>query len=382
LYEYLTDLSRPKMAATNSSDVPSTMKAWTYSRAGAPASVLFLSSDIPTPVLKTSTAVLVRVEYVSIHVGSVILMHLVPFLFRKKPTIAETDFSGVIVAGGPDAPPELRPGTQVVGSVAIQEHMSKGSGALAEFVAVEPDRVVALPQGSLPLDAVSTLPVSGTTALPLVRAAQLQKGQKVLFNAPCGGVGNFAVQMVRNEVGTEGVIVGICSSANLEAAKRNGCDAAIAYDVEGDALSKRVMEVLSATSRGTSDTSEIQFDVVIDAHGSQALWNSCEGLLKPSGAYISVGPKWASFSTWDMVAALFKQISIRFQPTWLGGVDRRHIIVMGDFNHDNMKELLGMMENQTMKPVIRGTWAMDDALNAYESVRLGHGNGKVVLKVG
>jgi NADPH:quinone reductase-like Zn-dependent oxidoreductase len=142
------------------------------------------------------------------------------------------------------------------------------------------------------------------------------------------------------------------------------------------------MEVLSAASRGASDTGEIQFDVVIDAHGSQALWNSCESFLKPGGAYVSVGPKWASFSTWDMVAALLKQIPIRFQPAWLGGVDRRHIIVMGDFNHDNMKELLQMMENQTMKPVIRGTWDMDDSFNAYESVRLGHGNGKVVVKVG
>jgi len=83
-----------------STDLPEAMRAWIYTQCGLPADRLKLSTDTPVPKLPTDISMLVKVSHVSLHPGTVILMRMVPMFFRRPPIIAETDFSGTVVAVG------------------------------------------------------------------------------------------------------------------------------------------------------------------------------------------------------------------------------------------------------------------------------------------
>ena len=114
---------------------PSTMKAWTYSRAGVPTKTLQLV-DIPVPSLPTPTSVLVKVSHVSLHPGTSIIAQIIPFLLRKSPAVAETDFSGTIVAVGERVAAEgvrgnnarrLRASSSFFGTIAVPSHLSNST---------------------------------------------------------------------------------------------------------------------------------------------------------------------------------------------------------------------------------------------------------------
>jgi NADPH:quinone reductase-like Zn-dependent oxidoreductase len=125
-----------------------TMRAWTHSRAGHPSKVLSLVEDAPLPTIKSPNEILVRVSRAALHPGASIMMQLCPFVFRFKPSIPETDFSGTIVSVGKDvtATQNLSPGTPVFGSIPVGPHIRTGSGALAEFLVVDANTVVRKPE--------------------------------------------------------------------------------------------------------------------------------------------------------------------------------------------------------------------------------------------
>lgn len=153
-------------------------------------------------------------------------MHTIPFLFRASPAVAELDFAGVVASTGAGVPGarrgELREGAAVFGSVPVPLHL-KGVGALAEYAVVEAGDVVGKPRAATVGEAAG-LGVAGGTALAVVEAASLGKGQKVLVNGASGGIGAFAVQLCRDAVGETGVVVGVCSGRNAEMVKGLGAD--------------------------------------------------------------------------------------------------------------------------------------------------------------
>ena len=89
-------------------------------------------------------------------------------------------------------------------------HLWTGTGALAQYVAVESACVVKSPEGKRGQE-VAGLGVAGCTALVLVDKAKLKKGDSVLVNGASGGIGHMVVQMVREMVGESGRVVAVCS---------------------------------------------------------------------------------------------------------------------------------------------------------------------------
>jgi D-arabinose 1-dehydrogenase-like Zn-dependent alcohol dehydrogenase len=68
---------------------------------------------------------------------------------------------------------------------------------------------------------------TGLTALQMAADAKLKRGDRVLVNGASGGVGTMAVQLARDVVGPEGVVVGICSGKNAEMVRGLGADEVI-----------------------------------------------------------------------------------------------------------------------------------------------------------
>jgi NADPH:quinone reductase-like Zn-dependent oxidoreductase len=73
------------------------------------------------------------------------------------------------------------------------------------------------------------VPVSATTALVGVRAAQLVAGQSVLITGAGGGVGSYAVQLAR-ALGAE--VTGVCSTSKIDFVRSLGAAQVIDYTHE------------------------------------------------------------------------------------------------------------------------------------------------------
>ena len=211
---------------------PSDMRAWIHTRRGPPSTILSLSKTMKAPTLTSPTSVLIRVSHAALNPGGSIFMQLCPFIFRASPAIPELDFSGTITRIGSDVPSarNLKPGTQVFGSVPISAHTGSSSGALAEYVVVPADYVIPKPV-NVSFEEVAGLPVAGSTALAVVEKARLKRGDSVLVNGASGGVGSMVIQMVRDAVGESGTVVAICSRKNFEMVKQLGADEVSTQDI-------------------------------------------------------------------------------------------------------------------------------------------------------
>ncbi len=97
------------------------------------------------------------------------------------------DLAGVVRAGSADGAGP-REGARVVGWVP--------GGAWAELAAVRADHLAEVPP-AVDLEAASTLPVAGLTALGLLALGGDLRGRRGAVTGAAGGVGRFAVQLAR-----------------------------------------------------------------------------------------------------------------------------------------------------------------------------------------
>ena len=295
-------------------------------------------------------------------------MHLVPSLFRKtSSSIPETDFSGVVAAVGkqvPISPPSaddpfqhryFPPGTAVFGSIPLASHF-KGPGALAEYLVIEVDSISRKPDNISFADA-SGLAVSGATALTLLEEANLKPGQRVLLNAPCGGVGHFTCQLAREAIQSTGYIVGVCSSSKGDIAKTLGCDDTLDYNTSADG--KSLSSILASRFSGND-----AFDVIIDCHGSQPLWHGSPSCLKPGQdhPYITVGPALGSYTYSGLIAGLGNLVANFALPVWAGGIDRPYKQIMTLANKEKLETLREMVAENKLRTIVGGVWELGDAL--------------------
>lgn len=203
--------------------LPSTMRAWSYSARGVPASILTLSPKLPVPEIAAAGDVLIRISHAALNPGGSFVMQLVPAMFRKTPAIPEMDFAGMVIQSGASVPENLKPGTHVFGVVTASMHMKTGTGTLAEFVVCPASLVVEKPVNTS-FEEAAGLVVAGCTAMQLIDKANLKEGDSVLVNGGSGGIGVIAVQLAKMTVGKGGKVVATCSSANLELVKSLGAD--------------------------------------------------------------------------------------------------------------------------------------------------------------
>jgi NADPH:quinone reductase-like Zn-dependent oxidoreductase len=73
------------------------------------------------------------------------------------------------------------------------------SGAFGEYVSVAEDRALTLKPTNLTFEQAAAVPIAANTALQALRdKGRIHTGQKVLINGASGGIGTFAVQILRS----------------------------------------------------------------------------------------------------------------------------------------------------------------------------------------
>src|ERR1700730_6547080 len=179
-------------------------------------------------------------------------------LRKPKNTRFGTDFAGVVEAVGKNVS-DFKADDEVFGAK---------NGAVAEYICVKANRVVVLKPRNISFEQAGSVAIAALTALQGLRdQGHIQAGQKVLINGASGGVGTFAVQLAK-AFGAE--VTAVCSTRNVELARRIGADHVIDYTQEDFSRNGR------------------RYDLIIAANGDRPLLDYRRA-LSPGGTYVALG---------------------------------------------------------------------------------------------
>lgn len=261
------------------------------------------------------------------------------FAKSRPPCGVGAEFSGVVDALGPGVTaPAI--GTRVL---ALLNPFNQPPGALQTHALLPATEAIALPD-VLALDAASTLPVAGLSALQMCRLAGVQAGQRVLVHGAAGGVGSYAVQVVR-ALGASTVATG--STASQDFITTLGAAAQLDY-----------------TQRPLSSWGG-PFDAVLDCATSLSPADA-GALLASRGRYVATLPKFPGMVFDPLLNRLRtrQRFALRLQPT-----------------SADLAALMQWMTEGRLAAKISARFPADEAVRALELSKGGRVRGKLVVRL-
>jgi NADPH:quinone reductase-like Zn-dependent oxidoreductase len=314
------------------------MKAVFYNSYGGPE--LLQVGSLPEPV-PGPDQLLIQVKSVSINpVDNKILKGNLKILTGSKfPQIPCSDFAGIVKETGSNIK-DFTACDKVYGFVPT---ILKKPGSLAEFVLAIPSQVRKLPEG-MAFEEAATLPVASLTALNCLRKGGNLQGKSVLVNGATGGVGHFAVQ-IAHTAGAK--VTAICSTPNIELARKFGADQVIDY-------TKTDLSVWKT-----------QYDVIVDAFGHMKQADARRMLTK-SGIYTSTmfGPA-APFIT------LYNRLI------------HGKVLTSGNMRAEteDFEKIEALFKQGKLNPYVEKTFQIDQAQEAFRFFEKGKHRGKIVIRI-
>ena len=269
--------------------------------------------------------------------------------------------------------PPFSPGGEVAGVVkALGEGVSgvklgdrviasSTYGGFAEEMAIDADRLVAIPEAMDYVPASAFILTYGTSYHALKDRAQLKPGETLLVLGASGGVGLAAVQLGK-AMGAR-VIAAASSDAKLAVCRENGADELINYG--SDDLRARVKAITAG--RGV----DVVYDPVGGPYSEPALrdmaWN---------GRFLVVGFAAGDIPKVPLNLPLLKGCAIL--GVFWGAFTRTE----AERNRRNNDELMRLYLAGRVKPHIHATYPLERAAQALNEVLYKRVSGKVVLTVG
>ena len=274
------------------------------------------------------------------------------YQFKPEPPFSPGgEVAGVVKEVG-EGVSGVKPGDRVIASSTY--------GGFAEEMAVDAERLVAIPEAMDYVPASAFILTYGTSYHGLKDRAQLQAGETLLVLGAAGGVGLAAVQLGK-AMGAR-VIAAASSDAKLAVCRDNGADELINYGTED--LRARVKAITAG--RGV----DVVYDPVGGPYSEPALrdmaWN---------GRFLVVGFAAGDIPKVPLNLPLLKGCSI--VGVFWGAFTRTE----AERNRRNNAELMRLYLAGKVKPHIHATYPLERAAQALNEVLYKRVTGKVVLTV-
>jgi NADPH:quinone reductase-like Zn-dependent oxidoreductase len=279
----------------------------------------------------------------------------------KTPCVVGYEVAGTVLelgAGVSDSHPTLAHGQRVLAGTQF--------GGYASQVAVPADDVVALPD-ALTFEQGAAIPVNYATAWAgLIGYGVLAPGERVLVHSAGGGVGIAATQIAKR-AGAE--VSGTASPGKHERIRELGVDHAIDYTTPG-------------WERGVG-----QFDVILDAVAGKSFRTSYS-LRKPGGRLVAFGASSVVSGERKSVVTALKAVARMPRFNLLKQMQESKAVIglnMLTLWKDRgslrpwIAPLQELLDDGTIKPVVAGDFAFEDAGAAQTMIVQRRNVGKVVL---
>ncbi len=322
------------------------MKAIVSAKYGSPDVLQLQEVEKPAP---GDDEVLVRVHSASINAMDwhrmrgkpIFARFMVGGFLKPKVTILGGDIAGRVEAVGKNVT-QFQPGDEVFGAI--------GQGGFAEY-AIARERGLVRKPANVSFEAAAAVPVAAITALQALRdRGEVQPGQKVLINGASGGVGTFAVQLAK-VFGAE--VTAVCSTRNLEMARRLGADYVIDYTKE------------DFTRKGK------QYDLIIDIAASRSV-SDYKRAMTPQGTCVVTG-----FST---LSHMLRSILMGSLAARTGS--KKFVRFIAKISGKDLALLKELLEAGKLVPVIDRCYPLSELAEAMRYFGVEHARGKVVITIG
>lgn len=323
-----------------------------------PAEALELRS-VPKATLQGDDHVLVRVASVSINPVDVKLTAgwFASVQREQLPRTIGFDVSGVVEEVGRNVT-GFAVGDAVFGDVGVFKQET-----FAEYVSAPAGKFARKP-AKVSFDDAASIPLAGLSALDGLVWAQVAPGQTVVVRGASSGVGSLGVQIAR--ILGAARVIGISSREQL--CRDLGVDEVINYKTAAweEALKGR------------------NVDVFFDAIGGENVFELSKGVLKPSGAFVTVaGDRQSALSVYS-VANLAYYVLTRKLLSWVSTAPYFHYVMKAE-TPAKMAQLAGWLADGRLRAVLDADsplpFTRAGALAAAKKMVDGSAGGKVVIRV-
>jgi NADPH:quinone reductase-like Zn-dependent oxidoreductase len=342
------------------------MKANLFRQHGGPEVLEY--TDFPAPEPKPGEA-LVRLRAAALNRMDVMVRNGWPGLKLELPHINGADGAGVVEVLG-EGVEGFDTGQPVVinpnlgcgkceycrsgrDNLCINWHLLGETvrGTYAQYVAVPARQLYKLPKGFDPHQAAAAALVYQTAWHSLIVRGKLQPGETVLVVGAGGGVNTASVQIAKY-IGAYVIVVG-SSEEKLEKAKSIGADSLVDRSKETD-WSRSVF--IATDKRGV--------DVIVDNVGTTFVQSL--RALKKGGRLLTVGNSGGPRFEIDNRYIFAKHLSI------IGST----MSTLADF-----KQVMDLIVDGKLKPVLDKTYPLQDAAAAQERLWRNENFGKITLEI-
>ncbi len=304
--------------------------------------------EVEKPVHKNDE-VLLKVYAASINSWDWDMLTGTPYEYRlfsgllrpKKASILGCDVAGRVEKVGKSIK-NLKPGDEVYGD------LSGGSwGGFAEYVCAS-ESELSLKPSNMSFEGAAATPQAALLALQAFQIKkEIKKGDHILINGGCGGVGTFAIQMAK-VFGYE--ITAVDSTEKLDMMSSLGADHVIDYKKE------------DFTRNGKC------YDLILDVKSNRSIFNY-KRALSSDGIYATVGGETSSILQLALLGPLIKKKENKIL-TLVMHKPNKGLSMIGEF-----------FESGKVVPVIDRCFPLNESAEAFRYYAEGQFKGKIVITV-
>ena len=256
---------------------------------------------------------------------------------KNEPAILGCDVAGTVVKSTSD---KFTTGEQVAA-------LTFDGGGYAQYVAVDANLLAKVPN-SVTLEQAGALPCIGQTALQFIEFSDIKNGEHVVINAPAGGVGHLAIQLLMDKVMKDDIkVTVICSPEKF--AKLDSL-------IDKDKLAGWIDYTKD------QDFPDLQADVLLDLVGDDAGVRALQ--VVKSGGRVNVLP-----TIWvDKLKEAGSQKSLK-----VAGYKAQR-------SGEDMARVLQLVAGGKLTLQIQQTYPLSEVVAAHHQLEKGDTFGKIVLK--